>query len=98
MLKKNIKRIDIVNNLNLSLGLSSSFSKKLINDLVEIIINNIKSGNLHLKDIGSFKVISKKERVGRNPKTKNEYIISARKSVSFTVSKKISNKLNEVFE
>ena len=82
----------------MSLGLSSNHSKKIINDLVEIIINNIKSGNLNLKNIGSFKIISKKERVGRNPKTKNVHLISARKSISFKASKKILNKLDETYE
>ena len=44
----------------------------------------------------SFKLISKKERIGRNPKTKDRFMISATKSVSFTPTKKISNKFNEV--
>ena len=98
MFNKKIKKIDIINNLSLSLGLSSNHSKKIINDLVEIIVNNIKSGNLNLKNIGSFKIISKKERVGRNPKTKNEHLISARKSISFKASKKILNKLDETYK
>ena len=98
MFNKKIKKIDIINNVSLSLGLSSNHSKKIINDLVEIIVNNIKSGNLNLKNIGSFKIISKKERVGRNPKTKNVHLISARKSISFKASKKILNKLDETYE
>ena len=36
----------------------------------------------------------KKERLGRNPKTREEFIISSRKSISFTISKKILNNLN----
>ena len=96
MFKKNIKKIEIIRNLSSITGFSSNYSKKVINDLIEIILRNIKSGNLNLKNIGSFKLISKKERIGRNPKTKDRFVISARKSVSFTPSKKISNKFNEV--
>ena len=30
---------------------------------------------LNLKNIGTFKIINKKERIGRNPKTKEEFYI-----------------------
>jgi len=92
---KNYKKKDIIKNLNKSTGLSSNFSKKLINDLIDLIIQNIKKGNLNLKNLGSFKIIYKKQRLGRNPKTKDPFIISARKSIKFTVSKKILNNLSK---
>ena len=57
--------------------------------------NTIKTNNLYLKNIGSFKLISKKERVGRNPKTKENFIISSRRSISFKVSKNLINILNK---
>tara|TARA_X000000950_G_C13757714_1_gene595471 strand:+ start:388 stop:681 length:294 start_codon:yes stop_codon:yes gene_type:complete len=93
---KNLKKIDIVKNLSASSGFSLNFSKKVINDLIEIININIKSGNLNLKNIGSFKIINKKERIGRNPKTKEKFLISSRKSIIFTTSKKILEKLNKI--
>ncbi len=96
MTSKNLKKIDIVKNLSASSGFSLNFSKKVINDLIEIININIKSGNLNLKNIGSFKIINKKERIGRNPKTKEIFLISSRKSIIFTTSKKILEKLNKI--
>ena len=90
MKKNSIKKIDIIKNLNISQGFTSNYSKKIINDLIAIIINNIRSGNFNLKNIGTFKIINKKQRQGRNPKTKEKFIISARKSVVFTPSKKMS--------
>ncbi len=94
MIDKNLKKIDLVKNINKKTGLSSSFIKKIIDDLLEIISKNIRSGNFNLKNIGSFKLLYKKERLGRNPKTNEEFIIYPRKSISFKPSKKISNKLN----
>ena len=70
MLKKNIKKIDLIKELKIKLGLSENFSKKILNDFVEIIINNIKEGDFNLKNIGNFQLIKKKERIGMNPKTK----------------------------
>ena len=88
------RKIDIIKNLNKKTGLSLNLSKKLINDLIDIIIFNIKKGDLNLKNIGSFKIIHKRERVGRNPKTKEEFIITQRNSISFSLSKKISDHIN----
>ena len=94
MIRKSIKKIDIIKNLSLRTGFSYNFSKKIINDLIEVIILNIGLGSLILKNIGSFKLIKKKQREGRNPKTKEKFIISARKSIIFTPSKKISKNVN----
>ena len=80
-------------------GLLSSeylvFSKKIVDDLIKALIHHIKIGNLNLKNVGTFKIIKKKERIGRNPKTKEEFIISSRKSISLTPSKEITEKLKK---
>ncbi len=86
---KNFKKADLIKNLNKTSGFSKNFSKKLINDLIKILLQNIKSGNLTVKNLGTFKILEKKERLGRNPKTKDPYIISARKTVRFTPSQKL---------
>ena len=96
MSNKSLKKKDLVNNLSLKTGFSLNYSKKVIDDFIEIIIQNIKSGQLILKNIGSFKVIYKNERIGRNPKTKKKFLISSRKTISFIPSKKISDNLNKL--
>ena len=95
MYKKNLKKIDIVNNLSNSTGFSSNLSKKLIDNLIEIIIQSIKSGHLNLKNIGTFKVINKNQRIGRNPRTNEEFIITSRNSLSYIPSKNIKE-LNKI--
>ncbi len=98
MTNKKIKKIDIVNFLSKKTGFSQNYSKKIIDDLLLIISLNISKGQLNLKNLGSFKILNKKQRTGRNPKTKKEYIISKRKSVSFIPSKKIADYLNKFYE
>ena len=95
MSKKKITKIIIAKNLSLKTGFSISFSKKLIDDLISSITESIKTEKLNLKNLGTFKIINKKERKGRNPKTKEQFVITARKTISFTPSKKILLKLNE---
>ena len=93
MNKNNLTKIDIIKNLSKKTGFSILFSKKLINDFLDVIIHQIKVKELNLKNIGSFKLIKKKERLGRNPKTKEEFIISARKSLRYVASKKLLAKI-----
>tara|TARA_B100000963_G_scaffold344939_1_gene348308 strand:- start:1232 stop:1519 length:288 start_codon:yes stop_codon:yes gene_type:complete len=95
MSKKNITKIIIAKNLSLKTGFSINFSKRLIDDLIICITESIKTEKLNLKNLGTFKIINKKERTGRNPKTKEQFVISARKTISFIPSKKISIELNE---
>ncbi len=96
MLDNKIKKIDIIKKLNSKTGLSSNFSKKVLNDLISIININIKSGKLILKNVGTFRVVKKKQRIGRNPKTKEEFVISSRKSISFISSRIIIDTLNKL--
>ena len=95
MLSNNLQKKNIIKELSIKTGFSNKFAKKLIADLLEILILNIKSGHLNLKNVGTFNIIKKKKRIGRNPKTKEEFIITSRKTISFTCSKKILNDLNK---
>ena len=96
MLNKNIKKEDIAKVLSLKTGYSLRLSKKLIDDLIQVLIKSIKSGNLSLKNIGSFRLVKKNERIGRNPRTKKEYLITSRKSVIFSLSSKISDNIKKL--
>ncbi len=96
MFKKNLKKIDIVNNLRNLTGIPFTYSNKLVTDLIEIIIKNIRDDNFILKNIGNFRLVHKNERLGRNPKTKEKFIISSRKTISFTPSKKILEELDKL--
>ena len=94
MNKKNLTKRDLIKKISKEIGFSYNYSKKLFNDFFEVLILNIKEGELNLKNLGSFKLINKKARVGRNPKTNEEFTITSRKSISFKVSKKILNIFN----
>ena len=88
------KKIDLSKNISEKIGVSVSLSKKLTEDLLEILSNKIKDNDLNLKNVGSFRIIDKKDRIGRNPKTKEEFIIRSRKSISFTASKNLIANIN----
>ena len=89
----NFKKEDIYKFLSKKKGFPVLFSKKIITDIIEIFIDEIKNNSLNLKNIGTFKVIDKKKRIGRNPKSKEIYEIKARKSVIFKPSINLYKKL-----
>ena len=49
--------------------------------------------SVKLSSFGSFMVRQKNERIGRNPKTKEEAVIDARRVVVFRASKELKNKI-----
>ena len=95
MNKKNLTKKDISNKIFYNLGFSKSLSSRIIDDFFESMISQlIKTNKVKLSSFGTFEVIKKKERIGRNPKTKVEAKISARRVVKFRPSTLIKNKLN----
>ncbi len=94
MVSNNFRKIDIIKNLSLKTGYSVLLTKKILNDLIKVIIFNIKNNKLNIKNFGTFKILNKKQRLGRNPITKEKFIISSRKTLVFNASKKIYKELN----
>jgi integration host factor subunit alpha len=96
MLKKNFTRKDLSNKIFRNIGFSKSLSLKIVDDFFEsIIVGLLQSKKIKISSFGTFKVISKKGRIGRNPKTKVEAKISPRNVVKFKPSILFKNKLNK---
>jgi integration host factor subunit alpha len=95
MVKKNFTRKDLSNKIYQNLGFSKNFSSTIIDNFFEIIVQELlKSEKIKISSFGTFKVINKKERIGRNPKTKIEAKIVPRKVVKFKPSLLVKEKLN----
>ncbi len=94
MRQNNLTKEDVCIFLSKKKGYSVLFSKKIINNLIDILINEIKENSFNLKNIGTFKIFNKKERIGRNPRTKEIYKIKARKTIAFKPSTNLSRKIN----
>ena len=68
----NYTKSDISKQITNKIGVSHRYSDKLTEDLVEIIKNIVKEKDLNIKNFGTFKILIKKERIGRNPKNKRK--------------------------
>tara|TARA_A100001011_G_C13930469_1_gene682944 strand:- start:123 stop:422 length:300 start_codon:yes stop_codon:yes gene_type:complete len=94
--KDQLTKKDISEKINLKIGLSKAYTNKITDNLILILKNLIKNKEINIKNFASFKIIEKKERVGRNPKNNDSYLIKARKSLSFKISKKLNNRINNI--
>ena len=93
--EKNLTRKDLSSKIYKDLGFSKNMSSKIVDDFFETIISEIiKSNRIKISSFGTFSVLYKKERIGRNPKTKIEAKIFPRKIVKFKPSLFLKQKLN----
>ena len=91
----NLTKKDLVNTVYMQIGFSKQISENLIDDFFQIIVENLsKERSLKLSNFGTFSIRQKKSRVGRNPKTKKETIISKRNVVLFKPSKFFKDYVN----
>ena len=95
MLKKNFTRKNLSTHIYQNLGFSKNISLLIIEDFFESLVSElIEFNKIKISSFGTFEVVAKKERIGRNPKTKVEAKIVARKVVKFKPSNIIKEKLN----
>jgi integration host factor subunit alpha len=70
---------------------AAEFVEQVIDEICDAIIRD---GTLKISAFGTFTVISKPERMGRNPKTHTEHVIAARKAISFKPAAGLKRKIN----
>ena len=81
-------------------SLSRQQTENLVDEVLEeIVVALIEEQSVKLRYFGTFTIRNKKQRPGRNPKTLESAIISARKVVSFKPSPILVAKINgEAFD
>ena len=95
MTRINLTKKDLINSVYMQIGFSKNISENLIDDFFKTIINNLKNEKkLKLSKFGTFSIRSKKSRIGRNPKTKEQKTITDRNVVLFRPSKEFKDLVN----
>lgn len=92
-------KADIINKLSSRLGLSKSDCKMLVDVHFEIISKFLEEGvSVKVTGLGKFSLLNKSGRIGRNPKTLEEAVITPRKVCSYRPSQKLINRIAKNFE
>ena len=96
MFKKNLNRKILANIIHRNIGFSKIISENIVNDVFYIIMSCFKENNkIKITSFGTFLKKRKNKRIGRNPKTIEKKIISARNVVTFKASKFFKDKINQ---
>ena len=91
----NITRFHIAESIHNEFGLPKKDCIEFVTDIIDVIIEGLQNSNkVKIHNFGTFIVRNKKSRIGRNPKTKKEVMISERKVISFKASKNVLKYLN----
>ena len=91
----NLTKKDLVNEIYMQVGFSKQIAENLVEEFFSIIVSNLhKKKTVKISKFGTFLIRSKSSRIGRNPKTKEEKLITARKVISFKASNEFKKYIN----
>ena len=92
----NLTKKEIINSIYMQIGFSKKVSESLLEDIFQILLKNIISDKkVKIAKFGTFTLRKKNQRIGRNPKTKEEKIISERNVILFKPSKNLKLYINK---
>ena len=93
--KQNISRDEIAESIKSEFGFNRKLCLDIVSDTIEIIIEGLQSQKqVKIHNFGTFKLNNKASRIGRNPKTKEEFNISSRNVITFKASKLLLKYIN----
>ena len=94
-MNKTLTRADLAEAIYTKVGISKVESSDIVDQIFEeMILDLIDGKSVKLSSFGSFMVRNKTQRIGRNPKTKQEFIIPKRVKLQFKPSSSIKKLLN----
>ena len=80
--------------LSLNMNASQLDALDFLNQFISLIKNNSKKKDIKISGFGTFFMKNTAQRIGRNPKTKESYIIESRKKLNFRGSNILKKILN----
>lgn len=91
--KKTITKMHLINSISTDRGMSAGDVRNVVQAFLDKLTDHLSNGDrLEFRDFGVFEVVTRKPKVGRNPKKANiPIIIPARKVVKFTPGKKMKH-------
>ena len=92
-----LTKADIIDSLYNSADLTKAQSAELVNSLIEIMKRTLENGeDILISGFGKFCVKQKRQRRGRNPATGKDFVLDARRVVTFKCSGVLRDRLNGV--
>ncbi len=89
-----INKNNIAKSISINLSITLDKSSNILDSFLSLIKGNSKKKVVKLSAFGSFNYKKSPQRIGRNPKTEESYIIPILNKLNFKPSNKIKEKLN----
>ena len=89
-----LRKIDISKKISTKAQISEKKSKELVDNFINIIKRESNANDIKIANFGTFYNKVTPQRMGRNPKTGEEHIITERVKLNFIVSGKVKEQLN----
>ncbi len=94
--QQTLTRAVLTEELSTQMGLTRIESEQFIESLFSLIVKALERGEeVKISSFGNFKLIDKLARPGRNPKTLEECVVSARRVVTFKAGNKLKGLIQE---
>ena len=88
-----VTKKDLATNISKKLRLSQKDSLFFVQHFFKMLIDN-KSSNVNINRFGTFSYKKTPKRIGRNPKTLQEFQIKSRKKLTFKPSEEVKKSIN----
>lgn len=89
-------KADIVRQIAQATGLTKTDTSAVVDGFIESVIAALESGeHLEVRGFGTFKVVERAPRTGRNPRTGSEVKISGRRAPVFKPSKELKARISD---
>ena len=84
----------ISKNISNHLNINQKLSNMIVNAFIKIVIHSLKDKDVKFSSFGTFYESKTPKRIGRNPKTKESYIIKSMTKIKFKASNKVRKTIN----
>jgi integration host factor subunit alpha len=85
---------DIAKNIANKSSISNQTAKQLLDRFIQVVVSATKKNSVKISGFGTFVRKETPSRIGRNPKTGEEFKISKRTKLNLILSNKIKEKIN----
>ena len=85
---------DIAKNIANKTSISNQKAKQLLDRFIQVVVSGSKKQQVKISGFGTFIKKETPSRIGRNPKTGEEFEISNRIKLNLILSNKIKEKIN----
>ena len=88
-------KADLINNLSREVDISKNKAEQIVNTFLDCIVESLhREEGVELRGFGSFRIRERGARKGRNPRTGDPVVVTAKKVPYFKVGKQLKEHIN----